>query len=254
MMMIPEPWSDHESMSAKKKAFYEYHALPDGAVGRPGLDRLHRRHADRRHAGPQRPAPLALLRDQGRPGRDGLRGRRARHPRRARRCRRAACSPGRMFLVDTAEGRIIADEEIKHSIATAQPYGQWLRENLVTLEDLPEAPPPAEPDHETVLQRQQAFGYTPRGPGACSWRPWPRRRRAGRLHGQRHAAGRALRPAAARSTTTSSSSSPRSPTRPSTRSAKRSSWPSTPPSAPRATCSSPTPESAAPDQARHARS
>ncbi len=54
--------------------------LPDGALGRPGLDRLHRRQADRRGARPQRPASLALLRHQGRPGGHGLRGRRARHP------------------------------------------------------------------------------------------------------------------------------------------------------------------------------
>ena len=68
--------------------------------------------------------------------------------------------PGRMFLVDTEEGRIVADEEIKLRIATEKPYGQWLRDNLVTLQELPEAPSPAEPDHETVLQRQQAFGYS----------------------------------------------------------------------------------------------
>ena len=66
--------------------------LPDGTVGRPGLDRVHRRQADRRGARPQRPAPLALLRDQGRPGHHGLRSRRARHCRRSACCRRAACS------------------------------------------------------------------------------------------------------------------------------------------------------------------
>jgi glutamate synthase (ferredoxin) len=68
--------------------------------------------------------------------------------------------PGRMFLVDLEEGRIIADEEIKQKIATEHPYAQWLEENIVTLEDLPEAPAPHEPDHDTVLLRQQAFGYT----------------------------------------------------------------------------------------------
>ena len=68
---------------------------------------------DRRGARPQRPAALALLRHQGRPGRHGLRGRRARHPARATCCTRAGLQPGRMFLVDTEQGRIIADEEIK---------------------------------------------------------------------------------------------------------------------------------------------
>ncbi len=68
--------------------------------------------------------------------------------------------PGRMFLVDLEEGRIIADEEIKQQIATEHPYGKWLEDNIVWLEDLPDAPAPHEPDHDTVLMRQQAFGYT----------------------------------------------------------------------------------------------
>src|SRR5206468_1773789 len=58
------------------------------------------------------------------------------------------------------EGRIIGDGELKHKIATEKPYAEWLRDNLVALEDLPEAPLTHEPDHATVLLRQQAFGYT----------------------------------------------------------------------------------------------
>src|SRR5436189_1881483 len=68
--------------------------------------------------------------------------------------------PGRMFLVDLEQGRIIADEELKEQIATEKPYAHWLRDNLVTLEDLPDGPVVHPPDHRTVLQRQQAFGYT----------------------------------------------------------------------------------------------
>jgi glutamate synthase (ferredoxin) len=68
--------------------------------------------------------------------------------------------PGRMFLVDLDEGRIIADDELKSKIAGEKPYAQWLRHNLVTLEDLPPAPVAHEPDHETVVLRQQVFGYT----------------------------------------------------------------------------------------------
>src|SRR5207245_10668866 len=68
--------------------------------------------------------------------------------------------PGRMLLVDLEQGRIIADEELKHEIAAEKPYAEWLRDNLVALEDLPEAPHIHEPDHNTVLLRQQAFGYT----------------------------------------------------------------------------------------------
>src|SRR5581483_11372762 len=59
--------------------------------------------------------------------------------------------PGRMFLVDLAEGRIIADEELKHKIATQQRYAEWIAENLVSLDDLPPGPVAHEPDHETVM-------------------------------------------------------------------------------------------------------
>jgi glutamate synthase (ferredoxin) len=67
--------------------------------------------------------------------------------------------PGRIFLVDTAQGRIIDDEEIKAQLAAEQPYAEWLRDNLVRLEDLPAHPVPA-PDRATVVARQIAFGYT----------------------------------------------------------------------------------------------
>jgi len=68
--------------------------------------------------------------------------------------------PGKMFLVDTAQGRIISDEEIKHEICNAQPYRAWLDQHLVHLSDLPEAPKLESPDHDTLTQRQIAFGYT----------------------------------------------------------------------------------------------
>src|SRR5205814_2520744 len=68
--------------------------------------------------------------------------------------------PGRIFLVDTEQGRIVSDEEIKRNLARAHPYAEWLEGNLVDIEDLPAAPylPPV--SHETVLRRQQTFGYT----------------------------------------------------------------------------------------------
>ncbi len=68
--------------------------------------------------------------------------------------------PGKMFLIDLTEGRIIDDAELKEKIAKAQPYGEWVKENLTSLEKLPEAPHVPEPDHETVLKRQKAFGYS----------------------------------------------------------------------------------------------
>ena len=68
--------------------------------------------------------------------------------------------PGRIFLVDTAKGRIIDDAELKHTYATQHPYGEWLKAYLKPIESLPEPPSVPEPDHETVLERQLAFGYT----------------------------------------------------------------------------------------------
>ena len=68
--------------------------------------------------------------------------------------------PGRMFLVDTEQGRIIDDEEIKRTISAQRPYRQWLDEYLIHLDDLPAAPELPAPDPETLLQRQVAFGYT----------------------------------------------------------------------------------------------
>jgi glutamate synthase domain-containing protein 2/glutamate synthase domain-containing protein 1/glutamate synthase domain-containing protein 3 len=159
MMMIPEPWAGDDAMSPEKKAFYEYHsclmepwdgpasiAFTDGirigaVLDRNGL-RPSRYYVTKDHkvimaseVGVLEVAPENVL-SKGR------------------------LQPGRMFLVDLEEGRIIADEEIKQKIATEHPYGRWLEENLVSLEDLPEAPSPHEPDHDTVLTRQQAFGYT----------------------------------------------------------------------------------------------
>src|SRR2546425_344517 len=67
--------------------------------------------------------------------------------------------PGRIFLVDTAQGRIIDDDEIKAQLAAEHPYGDWLQQNQVRLEDVAAAPV-AESDYATVLTRQMAFGYT----------------------------------------------------------------------------------------------
>ncbi|HLB84163.1 MAG TPA: glutamate synthase central domain-containing protein, partial [Steroidobacteraceae bacterium] len=68
--------------------------------------------------------------------------------------------PGRMFLVDTVQGRIIDDEEIKRTVAADRPYREWLDEYLVHLEDLPPAPEGPAPDPDSLLQRQVAFGYS----------------------------------------------------------------------------------------------
>src|SRR6266516_2655932 len=65
-----------------------------------------------------------------------------------------------MFLIDTEEGRIVSDDELKQKISTEHPYREWLDKHMVELGHLPEPPHLPEPSHKTVLQRQQAFGYT----------------------------------------------------------------------------------------------
>ena len=100
--------------------------LADGAVGRPGQRRLHRRHRDRRRARPQRPAPRPLLGHHRRPGRPRLRGRRARHRPPTRSSARAASSPGRCSWSTPPQGRIIDDDEIKADLAAEHPYQEWL--------------------------------------------------------------------------------------------------------------------------------
>lgn len=159
MMMIPEPWAAHESMSDEKKAFYEYHsclmepwdgpasiAFTDGTMMGAVLDRNGLR--------PSRyyvtKDDLVIMASEAgvlpiEPERVAFKGR---------------LQPGRMFLVDMKEGRIVADEEIKEAIAKAHPYRQWLNENLVNLDDLPavETAPPE--TAVSLIQQQTAFGYT----------------------------------------------------------------------------------------------
>ncbi|TVX91785.1 glutamate synthase large subunit [Paenibacillus agilis] len=159
MMMVPEPWSNHESMNPAKRAFYEYHscmmepwdgpaamAFTDGVqigaiLDRNGL-RPSRYYVTKddliilsSEAGVLDIAPEQIL------YKDRLR-------------------PGRILLVDTEQGRIISDEEVKQQIANENPYQDWLDEHLIGLDGLPEAPEVPEPKHENVQQRQQAFGYT----------------------------------------------------------------------------------------------
>jgi len=162
MMMIPEPWGDHESlngMSAEKRAFYEYHsflmepwdgpasiAFTDGISIGAVLDRNGLR-PSRYYV--TRDGMVVMASEVGVldiPPADIL--------------SKGRLQPGRMFLVDTGAGRIVDDEELKQQIATEHPYSQWLKDNVVRLEELPSPPLPPDPDHLTVLQRQQAFGYT----------------------------------------------------------------------------------------------
>jgi len=159
MMMIPEPWLNHESMSDEKKAFYEYHsclmepwdgpasiAFTDGVQIGAVLDR-----------NGLRPSRYYITKDDlvimaSEVGVLDVPPDRVLH--------KGRLQPGRMFLIDTQAGRIVSDEELKQKISTEHPYRSWINQHMVALDDLPEVSHLPEPDHQTVLQRQQAFGYT----------------------------------------------------------------------------------------------
>ncbi len=159
MMMIPEPWSGHESMSEKKRAFYEYHACVmepwDGPASIAFTDGVRiGATLDRNGLRPSRywvtKDGLVVLASE-----VGVLDIPA-----DRVLQKGRLQPGRMFLVDTEEGRIVADEEIKLRTAAERPYSLWLRDNMVTLQEVPEGTEAHGVDHETVLQRQVVFGYT----------------------------------------------------------------------------------------------
>ena len=158
LMMIPEPWSGNESMDPDRRAFYEYHAslmepwdgpasiaFTDGTVIGAVLDRNGLR--------PSRyyvtKNDLVIMASEvgvlDIPPEDIL--------------VKERLHPGRIFLVDTSKGRIVDDEEIKRELAAQHPYRKWLDAHLIDIDDLPPARA-EQPEHESVLQRQLAFGYT----------------------------------------------------------------------------------------------
>jgi glutamate synthase (NADPH/NADH) large chain len=160
MMLIPEAWDGNEGMAQEKRDFYEYHAnlmepwdgpasitFTDGKIVGATLDR-----------NGLRPSRFVVTDDDlvimasevgvldVDPAKVITKGR---------------LQPGKMFVVDLEQGRIISDDELKKEICTRQPYGQWLKENKVRLQDLPE---PGGSFHKydpvTFLKRQISFGYT----------------------------------------------------------------------------------------------
>ena len=158
LMMIPEAWENHETMDAKKRAFYRFHsslmepwdgpacvAFTDGTVIGAVLDRNGLR--------PSRywvtdDDMVVLASEVGVLDID-----------QSKIVRKGRLQPGRMFLIDTAQGRIVDDEEIKQSLAAAEPYEEWLSDGLVELTDLPEREHMVY-SHDSVIRRQQMFGYT----------------------------------------------------------------------------------------------
>ncbi len=159
MMMIPEAWGDHLPMDQAKKDFYEYHsclmepwdgpALIIASDGTSVCGVL-----DRNGLRPCRylvttddllvmasetgvldvPPEKVLFKDR--------------------------IHPGRMFVLDSEKGRLVDDAELKSELAAQQPYGEWLRENRVSLDDLPDAPEQPTYTSDALLARQVAFGYS----------------------------------------------------------------------------------------------
>jgi glutamate synthase (NADPH) large chain len=159
MMLIPEAWAGNTQMDPHKRAFYEYHAcliepwdgpaavtFTDGKCIGALLDR-----------NGLRPARYLVTDDdlvvlaseagvvQIDPAKVVEKGR---------------LQPGKMFLIDLEQGRIIPDDEIKHQMCSAHPYQQWLAENRIDLAHLPDPPKVIPDNHETILTRQKIFGYT----------------------------------------------------------------------------------------------
>jgi len=159
MMMIPEAWEGHTLMSDERRAFYEYSsallepwdgpaaiAFTDGQLIGATLDRNGLRPArylvtedDRIILASETgvlDVPAAQVRRKGR------------------------LTPGRMLLVDTLEGRILEDEEVKRDITGRWPYRRWLQNNVFTFDDLPTVPAPQRLGGEELWRLQRAFGYT----------------------------------------------------------------------------------------------
>jgi glutamate synthase (NADPH) large chain len=158
-MLIPEAWAGNPHIKPEKRAFYEYHcslmepwdgpaaiAFTDGKLIGATLDRNGLR--------PGRYVvtddDLVVMASEA--------GVLSVPPEKVK--RKGRLQPGKMFLVDTIEGRIIADKEIKKRLASQQPYGEWLEKNQITLDQLPEPVRVHASDHATILSRQRAFGYS----------------------------------------------------------------------------------------------
>lgn len=159
MMLIPEAWSGDQHMEEEKKGFYEYHACMMEPWDGPASIAF----TDGRYVGAVldrnglRPSRFVVTKDDLvvmasevgvldiPPGNVRMKGR---------------LQPGKMFLVDTVEKRIIDDQEIKQQICKREPYGRWVKENMVRLESLPKPSRVHSLDVGTILERQRAFGYT----------------------------------------------------------------------------------------------
>jgi glutamate synthase (NADPH/NADH) large chain len=158
LMMIPEAWENHEAMDPARRAFYAYHsslmepwdgpanvAFTDGAVIGAVLDR-----------NGLRPARYWVV-DDGRVIFASEVGVLDLDP--ATIIEKGRLEPGKMLLIDTAQGRIVGDDEIKETLAAEHPYADWLAKNQLAIEDLPERRM-LTPQHASVVSHQRLFGFT----------------------------------------------------------------------------------------------
>jgi glutamate synthase (NADPH/NADH) large chain len=159
MMMIPEAWSKNDLMDPDRRAFYEYHAtmmepwdgpaavtFTDGTIIGATLDR-----------NGLRPARYVVTKDN----LVILTSETGTYPIAPENvAKKGRLQPGKMFILDLKQGRIVDDDEVKKKIVTRKPYKKWVSENMFNLSHLPEPEFIQNADFETIIQRQRIFGYT----------------------------------------------------------------------------------------------
>ncbi|MCW4116202.1 glutamate synthase large subunit [Aurantimonas sp. MSK8Z-1] len=159
MMLIPEAWAGNKQMSRERRAFYEYHA----ALMEPWDGPAAVAFTDGRQIGATldrnglRPARYVVTDDDlvimaSEAGTLEIPEERI--------VKKWRLQPGRMLLIDLEKGRIVSDEEVKREMATGHPYGDWLKNTQLILEDLKPVAPRASRSDVSLLDRQQAFGYS----------------------------------------------------------------------------------------------
>ncbi|SFW33932.1 glutamate synthase (ferredoxin) [Sinomicrobium oceani] len=159
MMMVPEAWEKHQSMDDTKKAFYEYNACImepwDGPASIPFTDGNYIGALLDRNG--LRPSRYTVTKDgyvvmSSETGVIDIKPENVEY--------HGRLEPGRMFLVDMNEGRIIGDEEVKKEITSQRPYRQWLNDNLLPLASIPYTGNKTPVEKEDIHTRQKLFGYT----------------------------------------------------------------------------------------------
>ena len=159
MMLIPEAWYENKLMDAKRRAFYEYHACLmepwDGPAAMAFSDGLQIGATLDRNG--LRPARYIVTKDD----RVIMASEAGAFPVPEESIiKKWRLQPGKMLLIDLAQGRIISDDELKADLASKHPYQTWLDKTQIEVHTLPEVPVRAPKTNASLLDRQQAFGYT----------------------------------------------------------------------------------------------